>query len=155
MEANLRELWSAIEARDAERVEFALYDCYKAGLTPEHVPALIELLGQAWHYRHEDVVHALQELKDPRAVDALYEEAHASYEYLAYDEFYGLARKCTWALADIRSPEAKAKLEMLAREGNELVAEYARKRLDRWNSELARKGTPNKGMNATREQRGS
>ena len=155
MEANLSELWSAIEARDAERVEFALYDCYKSGLTPEHVPALMGLLGQAWHYRHEDVVHALQELKDQRAVDALFEEAHATYEYLAYDEFYGLARKCTWALADIGTPEAKAKLEALAREDNKVVAGYARKRLDQWENELDRKGTPNKGMNATREQRGS
>ena len=155
MGANLHELLNAIEARDADRVEFALYDCSKSGLTPEHVPTLIKLLGQPWHYRHEDVVNALQELKDPRAVVALYEEAHAAYEYLAYDEFYGLARKCTWALADIGTPEARAKLEALAREDNELVAGYARKRLDQWDSELDRKGTPNMGMNATREQRGS
>ena len=145
MEANLRELWRAIEARDAERVEFALYDCYKSGLTPEHVPSLIKLLGQPWHYRHEDVVHALQELKDPRAIDALYEEAHASYEYLAYDEFYGLARQCTWALADIGTPEAQAKLQALAREDNELVAGYARRRLDRWENELHRKARLTRG----------
>ena len=152
MEAKLRELWGAIEARDAERVEFALYGLSGSSLTPECVPMLIELLGKPWHQRHEDVVHTLQELKDPRAVDALYEEAHASYEYLAYDAFYGLARKCTWALADIGTAEAKAKLEALAREDNKLVAGYARKRLDQWGNELDRKGTPNKGMNATREQ---
>lgn len=155
MEANLHELWSAIEAKDAERLESALYDCYKSGLTPGHVPALMGLLRQPWHYQHEDVVLALQELKDPRAVDALYEEAHASYEYLAYNDSCALARKCTWALADIGTLEAKAKLEALAREGNELVAGYAQKRLNQWGKELSRKGTPNKGMNATREQRGS
>ena len=140
MEAKLRELWDAIEAKDAERVEFALYGLFGPTLTPEYVRALIELLGKPWHQRHEDVVGALQELRDPRAVNALYEEAHATYEYLSYDEVFGLARKCTWALADIGTPEAKAKLETLAQEGNELVAGYARKRLDRWESELTRKG---------------
>ncbi|MFL6332847.1 MAG: hypothetical protein ACJ754_05815 [Pyrinomonadaceae bacterium] len=155
MEVNLCELDGAIQAKDGERVELALNECFRAGLAQEHVPALIGLLGQSWHSRHEDVVSALQQLKDDRAVDALYEEAHASYEYLEYDEFYGLARKCTWALADIGTPEAKAKLEVLAREDNELVAGYARKRLNQWDAELHRKGTPNKGMNATREQRGS
>ena len=154
MQATLRELHSAIEAKDDERVELALDECFRSGFTHDHVPALIELLGQPWHSRHEDVVSVLQKLRDPRAVDALFKEAHATYEYLEYDEFYGLARKCTWALADIGTPEAKAQLEALACEGNELVAGYARRRLDRWASELARKGTPNMGMNATREQRG-
>ena len=145
MEADLRELHSAIEAKDGERVEHALNECFRAGFAPEHVPALIGLLGQPWHSRHEDVVSALQQLKDARAVDALYEEAQASYAYLEYDEFYGLARKCTWALADIGTPEAKAKLEALAREGNELVAGYARKRLDRWDAELHRKARLTRG----------
>ena len=140
MEAKLRELHSAIEAKDGERVELALGECFSSGFTREHVPALVVLLGQTWHSRHEDVVLALQGLKDPRAVDALYEEAHASYEYLDYDDTYGLARKCTWALADIGTPEAKAKLELLAREVNEMVAEYARKRLARWSKERYRKG---------------
>ena len=155
MEANLRDLHSVIRAKDGERVELALNECFRAGFTREHVPALVGLLGQPWHTRHEDVVSALQQLKDARAVDALYEEALASYEYLEYDEFYGLARKCTWALADIGTPEAKAKLEALAREDNELIAGYARKRLNQWDAELHRKGTPINGMNATREQRGS
>jgi hypothetical protein len=154
MEPSLRELHSAIEAKDGERVELALDECFRAGFTREHVPALVGLLGQTWHSRHEDVVLALQGLKDPRAVDALYVEAHASYEYLDYDDTYGLARKCAWALADIGTPEAKARLEALAREDNKLVAGYARKRLARWDAELSRKGTPDEGMNATREQRG-
>ena len=145
MEAKLRELWGAIEAKDAERVEFALYGLFGSNLTPEYVPALVELLGKPWHQRHEDVVGALQELRDPRAVDALYEEAHATYEYLSYDEFFGLARKCTWALADIGTPEAKTKLEALAQEGNELVAGYAQKRLNQWENELHRKARLTRG----------
>jgi hypothetical protein len=140
MSSHLRELNNAIEAKDAKRIELALNECFKSGLSQEYVPALIELLGKSWHSRHEDVVRALQQLKDPRAVDALYEEAFSTYEYLDYDENYGLARKCTWALADIGTPEAKAKLQALAKTNNTMLASYAQKRLDRWEEEKRRKG---------------
>ena len=140
MNENLRKLFNAIEAKDAEQVEIALGKCFESGLSREFVPALVELLGKSWHYRHEDIVSVLQGLKDPRAVDALYEEAHSEYEYLNYDDCFGLARKCTWALADIGTPEAKAKLHQLAQEDNQFVAEYAQKRLNNWEEEKSRKG---------------
>jgi HEAT repeat protein len=140
MNDNLQKLLNAIEAKDAEQVEFALYKCFESEFSPEYVPALIELLGETWHYRHEDIVSVLQGLKDSRAVDALYEEAHSEYEYLNYDDCFGLARKCTWALADIGTPEAKAKLQQLAQENNQMVAEYAQKRLNNWEEEKSRKG---------------
>lgn len=140
MNDNLRKLYIAIEAKDAEQVEDALYENFSSGFTSEYVPALIELLGKPWHYRHEDVVSILQGLKDPRSVDALYNEAHSEYEYLNYDDCYGLARKCTWALADIGTPEAKTKLQQLAQENNQIVADYAQKRLNNWEEEKSRKG---------------
>ena len=136
----LHDLYNAIDAMDADHVESVLHECFKSGFTSEYVPALMQLLGKSWHFRHEDVVSTLQHLKDPRAVDALYEEALTSYEYLNYDEFFGLARKCTWALADIGTPEAKAKLQMLAQVNNTMIAGYARKRLDHWEEEKPRKG---------------
>ena len=137
---NLRELYDAIEAKDAEQVEIALHKCFGSSFSRDYTPALIELLGKSWHNRHEDIVSVLQGLKDPRAVDALYDEAHSEYEYLNYDDCYGLARKCTWALADIGTPEAKAKLQQLAQESNQFVAEYAQKRMDNWEEEKSRKG---------------
>ena len=140
MNDNLQKLHNAIETKDAEQVEVALYECFGFGFSPEYVPALIELLGKTWHNRHEDVVSVLQSLKDPRAVDALYDEAHSEYEYLNYEDCFGLARKCTWALADIGTPEAKAKLQQLAQENNQMIAEYAQKRLNNWEKEKSRKG---------------
>jgi HEAT repeat protein len=140
MDDNLRKLYNAIEAKDAEQVDIALDKCFGSNFSREYIPALIELLGKTWHYRHEDIVSVLQQLKDSRAVDALYEETHSEYEYLNYDDCYGLARKCTWALADIGTPEAKAKLQQLAQESNQLVAEYAQKRLNNWEEEKSRKG---------------
>lgn len=141
MDKKLRELYAAIDAMDADQVERVLNECFRSGFTCEYVPALVQLLGTAWHFRHEDVVSALQRLKDPRAVDGLYQEALVSYEYLNYDEFFGFARKCTWALADIGTPEAKAKLQLLAQVNNIMVAGYAQRRLDHWEEEKPRKGS--------------
>jgi len=128
------------ENRDAVKVEEAVVAIDKVGAVKEFTPALVRLLEATWHYKHEDIVLILQELKDARAVDALYRTALIDYEYLNHDEFFGLARKCTWALADIGTEEAKTKLELLAGSDNENIRGYAKKRLDNWIKELHRKG---------------
>ena len=134
----LQALEDATKRADADGIDLALRIDFE-GLTPTFVPVLIQLLEASWHQRHEDIAHTLQGLKDPRAVDALYRTAFARYDYLAYDEVFGLARKCTWALADTGTPEAKAKLKLLAAGENPLIAGYAQKRLDRWDDEQKRK----------------
>jgi HEAT repeat protein len=138
----LRGLEQAFAARDPGAAETALDEAFGCGLSPAFVPVLVALLGSPWHQRHEDIVRALQELRDPRAVDSLYQAALAVHEYRDYDEFQGLARRCTWALADIGTAEAFSRLQALARSPDELVAGYARKRIDRWHAELGRKAGP-------------
>src|ERR1700681_3531252 len=86
-----------------------------------HTPSLISILLSPNHRKHEDIVSMLQRSKDHRAVEALYQTAHASYGYLAYDEFFGLARKCSWALADIGTADAFAKLLLLAKSENSTI----------------------------------
>jgi hypothetical protein len=105
------------------------------------VPALIELLAAPWHTRHEDVASTLQSIRDPRSVDALYRAALVKLPYLEYNDSEALARKCTWALADIGTPEARARLEALTTQADETVADFARRRLTRWDEELDRKGS--------------
>ncbi|GJM08352.1 MAG: hypothetical protein DHS20C11_06280 [Lysobacteraceae bacterium] len=134
-------LQAAIKSKVADDVEDALSDAFSYGLGPEFTPYLITLMELDWHQRHEDVASALQELRDPKAVEALSKAALVEHEYLSYDDFFGLARKCTWALADIGSSEAKSALEALAGSRNGKIAAYAQKRLDRWADELHRKGT--------------
>lgn len=136
----LRDLTLACASRDADRVELALVDAYRVGVTAKFVPTLIELLQTPWHTRHEDVVQLLQQLKDPRAVVPLELAAQSSHDYLSFDEHFGLARKCTWALADIGTEEAKGALSRLAGSDNQLIREYASRRLDRWALEADRKG---------------
>jgi hypothetical protein len=130
-----------MEARDADAFESALRSAYQAGLSLDLSEVLAAALLMPWHYRHEDLARALQQLRDPRTVDALFHAAFSRHAYLDYDENFGLARKCTWALADIGTAEAKRRLEELAAGENESVAGYAQRRLDRWESEKARKGT--------------
>jgi len=130
----------AIQAKDPDKVEEALNQAFGSALSADLLPTLVDLLGMPWHTRHEDVIRALQELKPPSAVQALRKAAVTKHQYLDYDEFFGLARKCTWALADIGTPEAKDALRELAKLDNVSIASYAQKRLDNWDKELNRKG---------------
>lgn len=134
-------LLRAIAARDPDAFDVALGSAYEVGLSPDLAGLLAEALLMPWHMRHEDVARALQELRDPVAIDALFECALSHpHPYLDYDEFFALARKCTWALADIGTPEAKERLQRLAACENPIIAAYAQKRLDHWDAELDRKG---------------
>jgi hypothetical protein len=132
-------LKAAIRSKDSLKVETALAKIWTAGLHPEVCGALIRLVEERWHTLHEDTVRGIQQLRCAGAVPALERAAHAIYEYLDYDEFFGLARKCTWALADIGTPEAYRALERLSKSSNLLIGGYAIKRLVRWQDEVARK----------------
>lgn len=145
--AVFRFLTAAVATRDGAQVGCALMlavDVLKlvvAGRVDiDVVPTLVELLLARWHTRHEDTALWLQQLRDPRAVDALFETAFSKFPHFEHDNSYALARKCTWALADIGTPEARAKLEEIARRADEEIAGYAQRRLDHWDSELDRKG---------------
>jgi hypothetical protein len=130
----------AVHATLADDVELALVLVNRFVREVDLVPRMVHLLALPWHHRHEDVIRWLQQARDPRAVEALFEASHVEHGYLAYDEEYGLARKCTWALADIGTREALSKLQNLALSGNPMIAGYAQKRLDRWDAEAHRKG---------------
>jgi hypothetical protein len=134
-------LREALASADSLVVECAiLLNSLFEAWSGEHVPTLIELLAAPWHMKHEDVASILQGIRDPRSVEALYRAALVKLSYLAYDDSQALARKCTWALADIGTPEARARLEALTTQEDEEVADCARRRLTRWDEELGRKG---------------
>jgi hypothetical protein len=127
------------ESLNAEEIESLLTLAGELIATQEGIDVLTRLLSLPNHTRHEDIIGLLQHLKEPRTVDALYTAALVKHDYLAYDDSFGLARKCTWALADIGTPEAISRLRTLAEHSNAQIAEYAKKRLDRWDDELTRK----------------
>lgn len=125
----------ALREHDADGVEDALLSAGEGD-----VPALIALLEAPWHFKHEDIVSLLQKLRPPEAVAALERAALIRHTYLDYDVRFALARKCTWALADIGTDEAKAALRRLTQSKNRYVLLYALRRLHAWGGrELKRK----------------
>lgn len=134
-------LQEAIAARDGDAFELAVEATFRAKALNAVSDLLIKAILLPWHTRHEDLASALQQIKHPGAVEALYEAAQSRHDYLDYDEFFGLARKCTWALADIGTAEAKGRLRDLAQSQNATSAGYAQKCLDQWDVELSRKGS--------------
>ena len=133
-------LLDAVRAEDADAFELALISAFRAEQLGTAADVFADAILLPWHHSHEDLASALQKTKYRPAVDALFKTALSRHDYLEYDEFFGLARKCTWALADIGTPEAVERLRDLARSQNALVAGYAQRRLDRWQDELPRKG---------------
>ncbi|WP_420590892.1 hypothetical protein [Bacterioplanoides sp.] len=128
----------ALSARDCDGVEAALSP---APLNdPEYIKLLIDLLPLEWHKSHENIVSHLQALKPAAAVSVLSSVAVTKYPYLEYDNSLALARKCTWALADIGTDDAKEALVRISRCGEVEIEVYAVKRLKNWKKELARKG---------------
>lgn len=109
------------------------------------VHVLIKALRCETHYRHEDIVSLFQKAKDPRANQVLFETTFKKFEHLSYDDTFGLARKCTWALADIGTNESKELLEKISLNSNEMIAGYAKKRLTNWEQEKNRKTAANNG----------
>lgn len=133
-------LEEATRLGDAASIECALMIAPGRTGDLDVVPTLIELLGSEAHVRHEDVARWLQQLRDPRAVEALHAAALTEHGHLGHDGGHALARKCTWALADIGTPEAREKLRLLAEGDDAEIAGDALRRLERWGEELARKG---------------
>ena len=136
-------LKTALETSDELMTEDALSLVHSFGIQSDFVPQLIDLIESDWHYRHEDIARLLQDAKDNRATSALHRIASRKFEYLNYDNSYALARKCTWALADIGTLESKNALVDLANSNDETIAGYAQRRIDKWDVELKRKTAAN------------
>ncbi len=132
-------LENAVRRRSSVDFELALDAAYRQGPKADLADVLCVALVMDFHTRHEDVAAALQRLRPASAASALLQAASMSFEYLDYDEFNNLARKCTWALADIGTAEARAALNELARSHDARVSGYAKRRLDRWDVEARRK----------------
>ena len=136
----LDRLVKAVEQRDPDEFEDALTACSAMDATDGLCELLSQVLLEDWHFRHEDVSFATQQLKCECAVQALEQRASSNPKYLGWDDNHALARKCTWALADIGTPEARRALERLATSETRVIRSFAQKRLDNWRLEKSRKG---------------
>ena len=83
------------------------------------------------HYQHENIALIFENLHSPKLINCVYNLAIMELDYMEYDEFFNIARKCTYTLGYTNTPKAKEKLELLAKNENELIREYAIKQLNR------------------------
>jgi hypothetical protein len=127
----LKMLDHAYGQESEDDVECGLLLAFKFGLSHEFVDTLIRLSDADWHHSHEDLVMALDDLRDKRAIDAFYPAALKLHPYLDYDDVRALARKAIWALGNLADPIADEKLRQLAQADHGIVSEFATEQLKR------------------------
>ncbi|NUO00425.1 MAG: hypothetical protein HUU01_07380 [Saprospiraceae bacterium] len=107
----------------------------------EKLNADMAMFKETWHNLHDSLAMGFQIDKNPAAVKFLFESVMSGN--IPEFDYKPVSRKCIWALADIGTVEAKACLEQIARSGDEIIAGFAKKRLDNWAKEVGRKGNHN------------
>jgi hypothetical protein len=83
---------TALNHKDAVQIEFLVIVAKMDGLSKKYSAIFCELLPLGWHYKHEDIIMALDDIKDPDTVECIFNTAIKKYEYLDYDENYSLAK---------------------------------------------------------------
>ena len=112
-----------IEKKDSWGIESTLAIMFWDGVDKDYLDILLSLLDQKWHYAQENIVSALEDIKDPRSIDKLYETAiHIPDD----DEMRSLAIKCIQALWAINTPEAIEKLKLLQQSSDSILHENAK-----------------------------
>jgi len=127
----LSKMQKAFVEKDAESIEKLVDDTDFSKNGSSYIEILCQLLKEEWHIKHEDIVSILEDIKDPKAIDILYDIAQRKFNYYIRDEKYPLARRCIWALWKIGTEEAIYKIKLLSKFDDEDVQKYAVKQLDR------------------------
>ena len=97
-----------------------------------------QFFAAGWHELHDQLASGFQWSKHPSLSDFLYEQVIS--DKIPEFDYKPISRKAVWALADIGTEKSKQYLEKLSREGDEIVREFAVKRIDNWENEKGRKG---------------
>jgi hypothetical protein len=124
-------LQDAYQARDSESLQCAMVVGFSFGFDPRHLDILMRLVDEPWHVSHEDVVSALDELRSPRAVNALFRATQWIPQHLAFDDARALAVKAIWGLGNLPGAEAEACLTQLADSPNDIIRDNAKQQLQR------------------------
>jgi hypothetical protein len=111
-------LEEAIHSHDREEVSMALTISDTIGHSKEHLPLLIELLRQEWHYEHEQLVDMIEEFNSEEAIDVLEWATQVRLDYLKANDSASLAQRAIYALAVIPGQRARNVLESIAHSSN-------------------------------------
>ena len=132
-----KELEIVISTKDKKRLEYLIYTLL---LTEDninihsYVNILNELLISDWHEQHENIAMILQKIHSPKSVNYLKKAIYLKPQYLEWDENCAFEIKCIWALGYIKNQDAKEVLEKLLKEENKLLAENAKRQLEKMRS---------------------
>jgi HEAT repeat protein len=98
-----------------------------------------ELLIQLGHMMHEDIIHFLQQQKDPYAIPFLRQAVllKPCLDYLSYDDYGSYYKKCFWALRAIDTPEAIAVIQEFSKSDDPIIRNEASYRLSRIRGDAA------------------
>lgn len=129
----------AIKSENSDEIEVVLTFSFSNSNFKDFEKYFLELLGHDWHFNHEDIARLLQQFGSTHSVDEIFKATTKKFQYLDYDDSKAFARKCTWALADIGSCEAKEALVKLSKNEDAEIADYAKKRVENWDNEKSRK----------------
>jgi hypothetical protein len=127
----LKWLEEANNLQSAEDVDCALGIGFAFGFASEHKRILFQLLKVDWHYRHEDIVSALETWPTPDTIEPLYNITQWIPKSLEYDDARALAVKAIWALGKIPDAEAEKKLQALTHSENQIIRKNAQEQLNR------------------------
>ncbi|GAA0973603.1 hypothetical protein ENKNEFLB_00457 [Nocardioides aquaticus] len=125
------ELAGARSAQDPATVEASLKLGDAFGYDHRWCDPLVDLLGQDWHTRHEDVAFMLGRVGCVDAVPALVGATRWVPDYLDYDESRQLAVKAIHSLGRIPGDEARVALEALLDHEDHALRPRVRRVLDR------------------------
>lgn len=97
-----------------------------------------KLFRLEWHDLHDSLASNFQIRRHPGTSKFLYESVIGSK--IPEFDYKPVSRKCIWALADIGTNESKEYLNRISSLDDDLLVEYANKRIKNWSDEKSRKG---------------
>lgn len=99
--------------KDGKLLEYILVYYYYAGFKESHCSNLLKILLEDWHNQHEEIARIMQfKLNCPGSIAPLSQAIENRYGYLFEqdDYYYPFVRQCLYAIASLRSEEAKSEL---------------------------------------------
>lgn len=106
----IESLEQALINHDDEKVDFYLIAAGCDGLTKEYSKVLCLLLLETWHFKHEEILVALEEIRDPETIQPIVKSLELKLNYYTGND---IPRKAIWALGAIDTPESINEIKKL------------------------------------------
>jgi hypothetical protein len=112
----------AVAERNSTELSYVLAIVFRDGVDEDYTEILTDLLDEKWHYLEEDIVSILEQLRDPKSTDKIFEVAK---NIPPDDDMRALAKKCILALRAIDTQESMEKLKLLKDSKDPIISQAA------------------------------